>query len=176
LNYRNYCAIISRALISSPQGGYMVHAANAKAARATAPPSTRHFLIARAAIKIARNSPENNALNFSNRPKRACLPPPLSHGVRSKNHDSPLTHHAARFTTHQSLLTTHAFLIANDQLLETELTPSAPTQSAFLIANVCLTFFSHASLLTHHLPLITCHSSLATHHSPLPHLISIRYK
>ena len=29
LHYRNYCAIISRALISSPQGGYMVHAARA---------------------------------------------------------------------------------------------------------------------------------------------------
>src|SRR5271163_422777 len=36
LNYRNYCAIISRALISSPQGGYMVNAARASVDRATA--------------------------------------------------------------------------------------------------------------------------------------------
>jgi hypothetical protein len=38
LHYRDYCAIISRALISSRQGGYMVNAARASAARATAPP------------------------------------------------------------------------------------------------------------------------------------------
>jgi hypothetical protein len=44
----------------------MVHAARASAARAMAPPSTRHFLIGLSAIKNARNSPENNALNFSN--------------------------------------------------------------------------------------------------------------
>src|SRR5271154_7296360 len=36
LNYRNYCAIISRALIASPQGGYMVNAARASVNRATA--------------------------------------------------------------------------------------------------------------------------------------------
>src|SRR5277367_5744707 len=36
LHYRNYCAIISRALISSSQGGYMVNAARASVNRATA--------------------------------------------------------------------------------------------------------------------------------------------
>ena len=46
LNYRNDCVIISRALISSPQGGYMVHAARATTASSPAPLSTRHFLIA----------------------------------------------------------------------------------------------------------------------------------
>src|SRR5277367_17373 len=36
LHYRNHCAIISRALISSPQDGYMVNAARASVNRATA--------------------------------------------------------------------------------------------------------------------------------------------
>ena len=58
LHYRNYCAIISRALISSPQGGYMVNAARASFTlraclwqgrrahpRATTPPTTRRAKI-----------------------------------------------------------------------------------------------------------------------------------
>ncbi len=45
LHYRNYCAIISRALISSSQGGYMVNAARASATRATTPPSPRRAKI-----------------------------------------------------------------------------------------------------------------------------------
>ena len=112
----------------------MVHAARASTARATALPSTRHLLIGRTAIRIARNSPENNALNFSNRPKRACLRAPFSHVLRSKNHDSPVTCHASRFTDHQSLLTNHAFLIATRPELKIELTHSQQTRKLFLIA------------------------------------------
>src|SRR5271154_1832163 len=52
----------------------------------------------------------------------------------------------ARFTTYRSLLTPLAMLIANDKLLETELTLSVPAPSAFLIASICPTFFSPAPL------------------------------
>ena len=53
LNYRNDCVIISRAPISSTQGGYMVHAARASTASAPAPHSTLRFLIAsRQILKI----------------------------------------------------------------------------------------------------------------------------
>jgi hypothetical protein len=53
LSYRNDCVIISRALISTPQGGYMVHAARASTVSAPAPLSTRNFLIAsRQILKI----------------------------------------------------------------------------------------------------------------------------
>jgi hypothetical protein len=79
----------------------MVHAARASVNRATArfilrsgsaaskgrsttPPSPRHLLIPRSAIKIARNSPENNALKFSNRPNSACS------SAHSAAHNSPL--------------------------------------------------------------------------------------
>jgi hypothetical protein len=68
LNYRNDCVIISRALISSPQGGYMVHAARATTASSPAPLSTRHFLIAsRQNIKNRANSLTTNEKTFSNR-------------------------------------------------------------------------------------------------------------
>jgi hypothetical protein len=111
----------------------MLHAARASAPRAAAPPSPRQFLIDTSAIKIVRNSPENNALNFSNRSKIACLPAPFAHVLRSRNHDSPVTYHGSRFTNHQSLLTKRAFLIAT-QILETDLTPSQQTRKHFLIA------------------------------------------
>jgi hypothetical protein len=62
------------------------------------------ILIGSAAIKIARNSPENNALNFSNRSKRACLCAPFSH--------------VSRATKHQSHFTTPAFLIATGQIIK----------------------------------------------------------
>src|SRR5271156_359276 len=135
LNHGNYCAIISRALISSPQEGYMVHAARASTASARGPLSTRHFLIGHAPIKNARNSPEYNALYFSNRLKTANCSARFSRVLRSKNHDSPVARHRSRFTTHQSLPTNHAFLIASRQILEIELTPSQQTRKYFLIAS-----------------------------------------
>ena len=116
LSYLNDCVIISRALISSPQGGYMVRAARAATACAPAPLSTRHPLIDGTAIRNVRNSPENNASNFSNRSTIACLRAPFSHVLRSLGHDSPVTYHTSRFTNHQSLLTNHAFLIATQIL------------------------------------------------------------
>src|SRR5271154_1220704 len=44
LNYGNYCAIISRALIWSRQGGYMVHAARASAPGVATPPCSNQSL------------------------------------------------------------------------------------------------------------------------------------
>jgi len=75
----------------------MVHAARASISSAPAPLPTRHFLIGHAAIKNVRNSPENNALHFSNRLKtancsarfsRVSAPPP-----RLIQHSSLTTHH-----------------------------------------------------------------------------------
>src|SRR5580704_18359476 len=101
LNYRNECVIISRAPISAPQGGYMVHAARASTASAPAPLPTRHFLIGHAAIKNARNSPENNALKFSNRLKTAICSARFSHVSRLSNHESRVAAHGSPLTTHQ---------------------------------------------------------------------------
>jgi hypothetical protein len=80
----------------------MVHAARVSTASAPAPLSTRQFLIGHAAIKNARNSPENNALHFSNRLKTAICSARFSQVLRPQNHDSPVARHGSRFTTHQS--------------------------------------------------------------------------
>ena len=88
----------------------MVHAARASTASAPAPRSSRQFLIGHAAIKNARNSSENNALNFSNRLKTANCSARFSRAVRSQNHESPVAPHGSPFTPHQSLFTNHAFL------------------------------------------------------------------
>jgi hypothetical protein len=53
-----------------------------------APLPTRRFLIGCAAIKNARNSPENSALHFSNRLKTAICSARFSQVLRSNNHDS----------------------------------------------------------------------------------------
>src|SRR5271156_3546870 len=113
LSYPNDCVIISRALIPSPQGGYMVHAARTATPSAPAPLPTRHFLIGQAPIKNARNSPEYNALYFSNRLKTAICSARFSQVLRPQNHESPVAGHGSRFTAHQPLLTDHAFLIAS---------------------------------------------------------------
>ena len=80
-----------------------------------APLPTRHFLIGRTAIKNARNSPENNALDFSNRLKTANCSARFSRVLRSSNHESRVARHESRFTAHQSLLTDHASLIASER-------------------------------------------------------------
>src|SRR5271156_632856 len=97
LSYLNDCVIISRVLISSPQGGYMVHAARAATPSAPAPPPTRHFLIGHAAIKNARNSPESNTLHFSNRLKTANCSARFSRVLRPQIHESPVAGHGSRF-------------------------------------------------------------------------------
>jgi hypothetical protein len=79
----------------------------------------------------------------------------LGHTVVACSCTSSTSH--PQFANHHSLITTHACLIANDELLETSLTPSAPTQSAFLIANICPAFFSHAPLPTGHSSVIAGH-------------------
>src|SRR5271156_34276 len=152
LSYLNDCAIISRALISSRQGGYMVHAARAATPSAPAPLPTRHFLIGRAAIKKARNFPEYNALYFSNRLKTANCSARFSRVLRPKNHDSPVARHRSRFTTHQSLPTNHAFLIASRQILKIALTTSQQTRKYFLIASFSgsLPLPPRPALVTHH--------------------------
>jgi hypothetical protein len=60
-------------------------------------------------------------------------------------------HHHSLITTHKSALASsnppHSVLIiANDKLLETELTTSGPIPNTVLIANLCPTFFSPAPL------------------------------
>jgi hypothetical protein len=112
----------------------MVHAARASTARAPAPLSTRQFLIGHAAIKNRRNSPENNALNFSNRLKTANCSARFSDVLSPKNHDPRVAGHESRFTTHRSLLTNRAILIASRQILKIELTRSQQTRKHFLIA------------------------------------------
>src|SRR5271156_4664697 len=135
LSYLNDCAIISRALISSPQGGYMVHAARTATPSTPAPPPTGRFLIGHAPIKNARNSPEYNALYFSNRLKTANCSARFSRVLRPKNHDSPVARHRSRFTTHHSPPTNRAFLIASRQILKIALTTSQQTRKHFLIAS-----------------------------------------
>jgi hypothetical protein len=91
----------------------MVHAARASTASAPAPLPTHHFLIGHAAIKNARNSPENNALDFSNRLKTAICSARFSQVLRPR--ESRFTGRGSRFITHQSRLTNHAFLIASQR-------------------------------------------------------------
>jgi hypothetical protein len=105
----------------------MVHAARASTARATAPPSTRHPLIDGTAIRNARYSPENNALNFSNRLENACF------GAHFAPHNSPLTtQNSATAISHPH---SPQFLIASRQILKNELTCSQQTRKHFLIAS-----------------------------------------
>jgi len=88
LNYRNDCVIISHALISSPQGGYMVHAARASIASAPAPPSTRHFLIAsRQILKIKLTHSQQTRKHFLIASFSATLAP----APHLTNHDSRKT-------------------------------------------------------------------------------------
>ena len=83
------------------------------ASTAPAPRPSRQFLLPRSGSKNARNSPENNALNFSNRLKTANCSARFSRVLRPQNHDSPVARRESRSTTHQSRLTDHAFLIAS---------------------------------------------------------------
>ena len=91
----------------------MVHAAHASTASTPPPLPTHHFLIPLRGINTARNSPETNALNFSNRLKTANCSARFSRVLRPQNHESPVAGHGSRFTTHRSLLTNHVFLIAS---------------------------------------------------------------
>src|SRR5580700_2454868 len=96
LNYRNDCVIISRAPISSTQGGYMVHAARASTASAPAPHSTLRFLIASRQIlkiKITRSQQTRKHFliaSFSAISAPACRGGPAPH----------LTHHSSLITRH----------------------------------------------------------------------------
>ncbi len=81
------------------------------------------------------------------RPKSGIAPPPPQlPGPNPPLATVPRLPPSPRFITHRSLLTTHAFLIAGEKILKTRLTPSVPTPNAFLIANICPTFFPLAPL------------------------------
>jgi hypothetical protein len=98
LSHLNYCAIISRALISSRQGGYMVHAARASPRRATAPSSPNQSL-AKHNRKPAQ-LPENKhqrSISIASFCRNLSAPPP-----HPTNHDSRCTYPASRFTNHYS--------------------------------------------------------------------------
>jgi hypothetical protein len=109
----------------------MVHAARASTAGAPAPLTTRHFLFGLAVIKNSCNSPENNALNFSNRLKNACS---RAHSAPQK---SPITTQKSAIAS--SHLPFPPFLIAT-QILDIELTPSQQTRKHFLIATFSVIF------------------------------------
>ena len=88
LSYLNDCVIISRALISSPQGGCMVHAACASTVSAPAPLSTRNFLIAsRQILKIELTHSQQTRKHFLIASFSASLAP----APHLTNHDSRKT-------------------------------------------------------------------------------------
>ena len=84
------------------------------ASTAPVPLSTRHFLIGHAAINNARNSPENNALHFSNRLKTANCSARFSQVLRSNNHDSRIA--SFLFDTNKA----HKIIILMRVLLKTK--------------------------------------------------------
>jgi hypothetical protein len=98
-----------------------------KAARATAPPSSHHFLTGRTAIRIARNSPESNARGFSHRPKRACF------GAHFAAHNSPLATQKSAIASAHPLFSP---LLVATQRFEIKLTRSQQTRKHFLIATI----------------------------------------
>jgi hypothetical protein len=160
LNYRNYCAIISRALISSPQGRHMVHAARASVNRATA--------------------------RFILRP--TCRRSDGGAASKGSSAADPSTHHflmagekILKTALTPSIPSPNVFLIAGDfpsfspaaaprisnrytKLLEIELTHSQQTRKHFLIATICPTFTTA--------PHTAHHSSLTAHHCLTPSLIA----
>jgi hypothetical protein len=102
----------------------MVNAARASTASASAPPSARQFPIGRASIKNAHKSPENKALNFSNRSKIASV------GGRFAPHNSPITIQKSVIATSHPHFP--QFLIAT-QILNIELTRTQQTRKHFLV-------------------------------------------
>jgi len=152
LRCRNYYVSMGGAAIPPRQAGQMVRAGCAATTCAPAPrsftskasrsrhhrgaspthpasPVTSHcdFLIDSTAIRNARNSPEINTLNFSNRSKIACF------SAHFAPHNPPIT------TQQSVVLRLHPyfpqFLIASRPGLEIELTPSQQTRKHFLIAS-----------------------------------------
>jgi hypothetical protein len=74
--------------LQNPNLELRTYAQLVQAAQYAAPLPTRQFLIGCAAIKNTRNSPEYNALHFSNRLKTAICSARFSQVLRSNNHDS----------------------------------------------------------------------------------------
>ncbi len=101
----------------------MLHAARTSAPRAAAPPSIRPFLIDSSALRIARNSPENNALSFSKRSKIRCF------GKRFALDNSLVT--TQKSTIDSSHPYFRQFLIASRPVLETELPPDNKRENIF---------------------------------------------
>ena len=115
LIYRNYCAIISRALISSQQGGYMVGAASDGS------------LLERPKSGIAARLPKV----APSKPPRPTDPHSFLLPARRWQHLGA----SSLITCHSPLITRRSStLIAGEKILKTELTPSVPIPNAFLIA------------------------------------------
>src|SRR5579863_3568432 len=126
LNHHNYCAIISRALISSQQGGYMVHAARASVNRATArfilrPARRRRDGSAASKGSSATPPSPNQSLAKHNRKPTQLTENnhqrPKSIASFCRNLSAPPPHP----TNHDSRGTYHAFLISSRPGLEIEL-------------------------------------------------------
>ena len=118
-----------RVVATKVPGAYTRITARGVNAGAHCASAQRAILIGHAAIRIARNSPENNTLHFSNRLKNPHLHARFSRVSRSKTHHSRVTHRAARFTNHQSLLTNHAFLFDTNKPRKITILLSAPLKT-----------------------------------------------
>jgi hypothetical protein len=103
----------------------MVHAARASTATAPAPLSPRHPLIDVTAIRNARNYPENNALNFSNRPKNARS---AAHSAPQK---SPITTQKPAIVSAPAPFPTRHFLIASHQNIKNRANPLKTNEKIF---------------------------------------------
>jgi hypothetical protein len=111
LNYRNNCAIISRALISSSQRGYMVHAPRASTASAPPPLSARHFLIASRQILKIKLTPSQQTKKHFLIASFSAISAPAPHLT---NHDSRIT--SFLFNTNKA----HKIIIPPSALLKTK--------------------------------------------------------
>jgi hypothetical protein len=131
LNKRNYCAIISRALISLPQGGHMLHAARASVNRATARFSLRSGSAASKGSAATPPSPNQSIAKHNRKPAQ----------LAENKHQRPksIASFCRCVAVSQHVLTFQSqvpqFLIASRPGLEIELTPSQQTRKLFLIAS-----------------------------------------
>ncbi len=118
--------------------------------RATAPPYPRHFLIPRNGIKITRNSPENNALHFSNQPES------VSSSAHSAVHNSPL---ATQKTSLPQLVSVFPAILNRHKL---QLESSVTSRKQTTAPNSYRHKFSPNSVPALRAPAVTTHKSPIT--------------
>jgi hypothetical protein len=121
----------------------MAHVARASTAGAPALLSTHHFLIGCAPIKNARDSPENNVLDISNRLKKCEFQ--RAFFTRFALQESPFASDVSRFAIHQSLLTNHALFIASRQNIKNRANPHTTNEKTFSNRH----FFAHFGAAPH---------------------------